>query len=75
MAAAAYYYLAGNVEYVFVAAALGSLCFFIGIRFQVKERIRERAEEADQEKLLDRGYPEATARKREAAAVKAEPAD
>jgi hypothetical protein len=40
-------YLAYNGEYerVFAFAAIGAMCFFIGIRFQVKERLRVNEEE------------------------------
>ena len=51
IAAAAYFYLNGNYENVFVAAILGSLCFFIGIRFQVKERLSARNEDRQLEQL------------------------
>ena len=42
MLASAYFLWAGDYDRVFVMAALGSLFFFIGIRFQVKERLAER---------------------------------
>ena len=47
---AVYYYLSGNMDRVFVAAVLGSLCFFIGIRFQVKERLQNRDD--DRQRVL-----------------------
>ncbi len=42
---AVYSYAKGDMDRVFVAAVLGSLCFFIGIRFQVKERLQVRSDE------------------------------
>jgi len=56
IATAVYFYLNGNYENVFVAAILGSLCFFIGIRFQVKERLSARNEERQLEQI--KGEPE-----------------
>lgn len=41
---AGYSYLEGDMDRVFVSAVIGSLCFFIGIRFQVKERLQLRSE-------------------------------
>ena len=40
--AALYFWWQGNFDRVFIAAVFGSLCFFISIRFQVKERLRLR---------------------------------
>ena len=39
---AAYFLWAGNTEGAFVSAVLGCVSFFLNIRFQVKERNRER---------------------------------
>jgi hypothetical protein len=48
IATAVYFFLWGNYENVFVAAVVGSLCFFIGIRFQVKQRLEIRDNERQQ---------------------------
>ena len=39
---AAYFFWAGNTEGAFVSAVLGCVSFFLSIRFEVKERNRER---------------------------------
>ncbi|MDH3494818.1 MAG: hypothetical protein OEM82_14785 [Acidobacteriota bacterium] len=56
---AVFFYLSGNYERVFVAAVLGSLCFFIGIRFQVKERlaIRNKDRKAEERALEQEREP------------------
>lgn len=41
---AVYSYLNGHMNRVFVATVVGSLCFFVSIRFQVKERLQVRNE-------------------------------
>ncbi len=50
---AAYFLWAGNTDRAFVSAVLGSVSFFLSVRFQVKERNRirelEREKEQDQE--------------------------
>jgi hypothetical protein len=38
IAAAVYFFWHGNTDGVFISAVLGSVAFFISIRFQVKER-------------------------------------
>ena len=45
--AAAYFLWNGNNEGAFVSAVLGSVAFFLSIRFQVKERNRQREEAKD----------------------------
>lgn len=40
----------GNTDGLFVAAVLGAVCFFLSIRFQVKERVKQRqADDASEE--------------------------
>lgn len=39
---AAYFLWRSNADGVFVSAALGAVCFFLSIRFQVAERMKER---------------------------------
>ena len=53
--AAAYFLWAGQRDALFVSAILGSVAFFLSIRFQVKERNRIR--EAERREL---GEPAAT---------------
>ena len=51
---AAYFFWVGNTEGAFVSAVLGCVAFFLSIRFQVKERNREREAEK-QAKTGDQG--------------------
>lgn len=51
--AAVYFWSEGNWDRTYLSAVFGCLCFFLSIRFQVKERIRLRAEEQARE--LPRG--------------------
>ena len=45
---AAYFLWQDNTDGLFLAAVAGAVCFFLSIRFQVKERLRQReAERAD----------------------------
>ncbi len=39
---AAYFLWNGNKDVTFVAAVLGAVAFFLSIRFQVKERLKQR---------------------------------
>jgi len=39
---AAYFLWSGNKDGMFVAAVLGAIAFFLSIRFQVKERLKQR---------------------------------
>lgn len=32
----------GNTDGLFIAAVLGAVCFFLSVRFQTKERLRQR---------------------------------
>lgn len=45
---AAFFLWKGNKDGTFVAAVLGAVCFFLSVRFQVKERLKRR----DAEQLL-----------------------
>ncbi len=47
---AAYFLWAGNNDRAFVSAVLGSVSFFLSVRFQVKERNRVRELEREKEK-------------------------
>ena len=46
-AAAGYLFWIGQRDYTFVAAVLACLCFFLSIRFQVKERNKIREAERE----------------------------
>lgn len=46
---AAFFWWQGNTDGLWVSAVLGAVAFFLSIRFQAKERIRIRQEEADDE--------------------------
>ena len=41
---AAFFLWKGNTDAGFVTAVFGAVCFFLSVRFQVKERLRQRAE-------------------------------
>ena len=43
---AAYFLWRGNNDGLFVSAVIGAVCFFLSVRFQVKERMDERARQA-----------------------------
>lgn len=45
---AAYFLWTGNTDGLFIAAVLGAVCFFLSIRFQVKDRMRSRADETEE---------------------------
>ncbi|MEQ1644400.1 MAG: hypothetical protein ABL959_13215 [Pyrinomonadaceae bacterium] len=42
---AAYFLWIGNNDWFFLSAVAGSVCFFLSIRFQVKERLKVREAE------------------------------
>ena len=37
---AAFFLWRGNTDGVFISAVLGAVCFFLSVRFQVKERLK-----------------------------------
>ena len=39
---AAFFLWKGNSDWLFVSAVLGAVCFFLSVRFQIKERIKQR---------------------------------
>lgn len=39
---AAFFWYRGQTDALFVSAVLGAVCFFLSIRFQVKERLKRR---------------------------------
>ncbi|HMQ03770.1 MAG TPA: hypothetical protein PKD26_07630 [Pyrinomonadaceae bacterium] len=51
---AAWFLWSGNMDGAFVSAVLGSVSFFLSIRWQVKDRIRTReAEEQDEDQARE----------------------
>ena len=50
---AAYFLWRGNTDGMFVSAVLGAVAFFLSVRFQVKERLKQREIEAVQEHEAD----------------------
>lgn len=50
---AAYFLWRDNTDAMFVAAVLGAVSFFLSIRFQVKERLKQREDERlEEEEIL-----------------------
>jgi len=43
---AAYFLWSGNTDGTFIAAVLGAVAFFLSVRFQVKERLKQRGNDA-----------------------------
>lgn len=41
-AVAGVFFWLGHTDGLFIAAVLGAVCFFISVRFQTKERLRQR---------------------------------
>ena len=56
--AAAIFYLLGNFDGVFISVVLCCLSFFLSVRFQVKERLKARAEEEAGNELIGAGEPD-----------------
>ena len=51
---AAFFLWQGNTDGLFISAVLGAVCFFLSIRFQVKERLsRHEAEKRTLEQNTD----------------------
>lgn len=45
---AAFFLWRGNIDGLFVSAVIGTVCFFLSVRFQVKERLDHRAAKESQ---------------------------
>jgi hypothetical protein len=43
---AAFFLWKGNVDGLFISSVAGAVCFFLSVRFQVKERMEKRANAA-----------------------------
>ena len=54
---AAYFLWRGNVENAFLTAIFGAVAFFLSVRFQVHERMKQRQEEREAE-ISDSEMPE-----------------
>ena len=60
---AAYFMLQGNADRAFIAAVFGAVSFFLSVRFQVKERLKQREmeraekEEEEEAEMLDSESP------------------
>lgn len=52
---AAFFLWRGNTDGLFVSAVLGAVCFFLSVRFQVKERLDKRAAAEEAQKAKDAG--------------------
>ena len=50
---AAFFLWKGNSDWMFVAAVVGAVCFFLSVRFQVKERMQEREKESQKIEASD----------------------
>jgi hypothetical protein len=46
---AAYFLWVGNKDGVFISAVLGAVAFFLSVRFQVKERLKQRENDSTPE--------------------------
>ena len=42
---AAFFLWKGNNDWMFVAAVVAAVCFFLSVRFQVKDRVQQREKE------------------------------
>jgi uncharacterized membrane protein YdjX (TVP38/TMEM64 family) len=43
---AAFFLWKGNNDAMFISAVVGAVCFFLSVRFQVRERMQDREKEA-----------------------------
>jgi hypothetical protein len=50
IAVAAFFLWRGNIDGLFISAVLGAVCFFLSVRFQIKERMEQRAAAAEAER-------------------------
>lgn len=51
---AAFFLWKGNTDWLFITAVLGSVCFFLSYRFQVKERLEQRDRDKAAAEVRDR---------------------
>ena len=57
---AVFFLLKGNIDGLFVSAVLGAVCFFLSIRFQVRERLDRRAAAEEAQKIEETTEKEKT---------------
>lgn len=50
---AAFFLWKGNTDGLFVSAVLGAVCFFLSIRFQVNERLKQRKAQEKEKETTD----------------------
>jgi uncharacterized membrane protein YdjX (TVP38/TMEM64 family) len=50
---AAFFLWKGNNDWMFISAVVGAVCFFLSVRFQVKERMRQREKETQEFETTD----------------------
>ncbi len=50
---AAFFLWRGNNDGLFISAVVGAVCFFLSVRFQVKERMEQREKKAQNDKITD----------------------
>ncbi len=50
---AAFFLWKGNNDWMFISAVVGAVCFFLSVRFQVKERMQQREKETQAFEITD----------------------
>lgn len=45
---AAFFLWKGNKDGAFISAVIGAVCFFLSVRFQVKERLKQKEKEVEE---------------------------
>ncbi len=50
---AAFFLWKGNNDAMFISAVVGAVCFFLSVRFQVKERMQQREKESQEFETTD----------------------
>lgn len=53
IAIAAFFLWKGDNDWMFVSAVAGAVCFFLSIRFQVGERVKQREREARESEIKE----------------------
>lgn len=53
MGAAGYFYSTGETDYTFAAAVFGICAFFLSMRFAIKRRLKDAAENASREEEIE----------------------
>ena len=55
---AVFFWWQGNTDGLFISAVLGAVSFFLSVRFQVKDRLRQREAEKEEEEKWRKGEEE-----------------